>query len=60
MVTAGMSCPTKYTPADNAQATVQALQRTVPPAVPGKHLTLFKLLVKKVLNFITGKESFEL
>jgi fructose-bisphosphate aldolase class I len=35
MVTAGHSCPTKYSPADIATATVVALQRTVPPAVPG-------------------------
>lgn len=46
MVTAGMSCPTKYTPADNAQATVQALQRTVPPAVPG-------------VTFLSGGQSEE-
>jgi len=36
MVTAGMSCPKKYTPQDNARATVLALSRTVPPAVTGK------------------------
>jgi fructose-bisphosphate aldolase class I len=35
MVTAGQSCPTKYTPEDNARATVTALQRTMPAAVPG-------------------------
>ncbi|KAG8230871.1 hypothetical protein J437_LFUL011512 [Ladona fulva] len=35
MVTAGQSCPTKYTPQDIAKATVTALSRTVPPAVPG-------------------------
>jgi len=35
MVTAGQSCATKYTPIDNAKATVTALQRTVPAAVPG-------------------------
>lgn len=35
MVTAGHSCPKKYTPADVARATVTALQRGVPPAVPG-------------------------
>lgn len=46
MVTAGMSCPTKYTPADNAQATVQTLQRTVPPAVPG-------------VTFLSGGQSEE-
>jgi len=35
MVTAGQSCPHKYTPEQVAQATVTALQRGVPPAVPG-------------------------
>lgn len=35
MVTAGHSCATKYTPAQVAEATVTALSRTVPPAVPG-------------------------
>jgi fructose-bisphosphate aldolase class I len=35
MVTAGHSCPKKYTPQDIAKGTVTALQRTVPPAVPG-------------------------
>lgn len=36
MVTAGQSCPTKYTPAQVAEATVTALARTVPAAVPGE------------------------
>lgn len=35
MVTPGQSCPKKYTPQDIAKATVTALQRTVPVAVPG-------------------------
>jgi fructose-bisphosphate aldolase class I len=35
MVTAGQSCPKKYTCADIAKATVTALNRTVPAAVPG-------------------------
>jgi fructose-bisphosphate aldolase class I len=35
MVTAGFDCKKKYTPEDIARATVTALQRTVPPAVPG-------------------------
>lgn len=35
MVTAGQSCPTKFTPQQNAKATVTALGRTVPVAVPG-------------------------
>ena len=36
MVTAGHSCSTKYTPEEVAMATITALRRTVPPAVPGK------------------------
>lgn len=35
MVTAGQSCSTKYTSEQIAKATVTALQRTVPAAVPG-------------------------
>uniref|UniRef100_A0A8C8RVK7 Fructose-bisphosphate aldolase n=1 Tax=Pelusios castaneus TaxID=367368 RepID=A0A8C8RVK7_9SAUR len=35
MVTAGHSCPKKYTPHEVAMATVTALLRTVPAAVPG-------------------------
>ncbi|CAF2439781.1 unnamed protein product [Rotaria sp. Silwood2] len=35
MVTAGFDCKKKYTPKDVARATVTALQRTVPVAVPG-------------------------
>ncbi|XP_068111712.1 fructose-bisphosphate aldolase B-like isoform X1 [Hyperolius riggenbachi] len=35
MVTAGQSCPQKFTPEEVAMATVTALSRTVPPAVPG-------------------------
>ncbi|KAM6953464.1 fructose-bisphosphate aldolase B [Aplochiton taeniatus] len=35
MVTAGHSCPKKYTPQEVAMATVTALRRTVPAAVPG-------------------------
>lgn len=46
MVTAGQSCPTKYTAADIAHATVTALQRTVPAAVPG-------------ITFLSGGQSEE-
>lgn len=35
MVTAGQSCPKKYTHEQNALATVTALRRSVPAAVPG-------------------------
>lgn len=46
MVTAGQSCTKKYTAADIAKATVTALQRTVPPAVPG-------------ITFLSGGQSEE-
>lgn len=46
MVTAGQSCPTKYTAEDIAAATVTALARTVPPAVPG-------------VTFLSGGQSEE-
>lgn len=36
MVTAGQSCTKKYSHEENAKATVTALARTVPAAVPGK------------------------
>ena len=35
MVTAGQSCPKKYTAEQNGRATVVALSRGVPAAVPG-------------------------
>ena len=46
MVTAGQSCPKKYTPEQVALATVQALRRTVPVAVPG-------------VTFLSGGQSEE-
>lgn len=46
MVTAGQSCPTKYTPEQVAKATVTALSRTMPPAVPG-------------VTFLSGGQSEE-
>lgn len=46
MVTAGFQCPTQYTPEQNALATVTALSRTVPPAVPG-------------ITFLSGGQSEE-
>ncbi|XP_036402237.1 aldolase a, fructose-bisphosphate, b [Megalops cyprinoides] len=46
MVTAGHSCPHKYTPQEIAMATVTALRRTVPPAVPG-------------ITFLSGGQSEE-
>ncbi|CAG0898102.1 unnamed protein product [Cyprideis torosa] len=38
MVTAGQSCPVKFTAQEIAKATVTALSRTVPPAMPGDGL----------------------
>lgn len=46
MVTPGHSCPTKVTPQEIARATVEALQRTVPPAVAG-------------VTFLSGGQSEE-
>ncbi|XP_013779179.1 fructose-bisphosphate aldolase-like [Limulus polyphemus] len=46
MVTAGQSCPIKYTAQDISKATVTALQRTVPAAVPG-------------ITFLSGGQSEE-
>jgi len=46
MVLAGQDCPTKYTPQQAAIATVQALSRTVPGAVPG-------------ITFLSGGQSEE-
>ncbi|GFS80494.1 fructose-bisphosphate aldolase A, partial [Nephila pilipes] len=46
MVTPGQSCSKKYAPQDVAKATVTALQRTVPAAVPG-------------ITFLSGGQSEE-
>ncbi|XP_068126261.1 fructose-bisphosphate aldolase C [Hyperolius riggenbachi] len=46
MVTAGHACPKKYTSEEIAMATVTALRRTVPPAVPG-------------VTFLSGGQSEE-
>ncbi|KAL3857422.1 hypothetical protein ACJMK2_012095 [Sinanodonta woodiana] len=46
MVTAGQSCPKKYTSEDVGRATVTALSRAVPPAVPG-------------VTFLSGGQSEE-
>jgi len=46
MVLAGQSCPIKYTPQQVAEATVLALSRTVPAAVPG-------------ITFLSGGQSEE-
>uniref|UniRef100_A0A8C5KLT3 Fructose-bisphosphate aldolase n=1 Tax=Jaculus jaculus TaxID=51337 RepID=A0A8C5KLT3_JACJA len=46
MVTPGHACPIKYSPEEIAMATVTALRRTVPPAVPG-------------VTFLSGGQSEE-
>lgn len=46
MVTAGQACSHRYTPQENALATVTALRRTVPVAVPG-------------ITFLSGGQSEE-
>ena len=43
MVTAGQLCPDKHTCEENARATVQALSRAVPAAVPGKNFFFIRL-----------------
>lgn len=45
MVTAGHACTKKYTPEQVALATVTALHRTVPAAVPGNAFFLLRLTV---------------
>lgn len=49
MVTAGHACTKKYTPEQVAMATVTALHRTVPAAVPGRNF--FLLNSKSELSF---------
>uniref|UniRef100_A0A3Q2LD29 Fructose-bisphosphate aldolase n=2 Tax=Equus TaxID=9789 RepID=A0A3Q2LD29_HORSE len=46
MVTPGHACPIKYSPEEIAMATVTALRRSVPPAVPG-------------VTFLSGGQSEE-
>lgn len=54
MVTCGQSCKTKYTPEQVAQATVTALQRTVPAAVAGEpfkaYPTIFDRNLKRLVE----------
>lgn len=49
MVTAGQSCPKKYTPQEVAIATVTTLRRRVPAAVPGLYFLEFQKHVVIVL-----------
>lgn len=45
MVTPGHACTTKYAAEEIAFATVTALRRTVPPAVPGKKNQTYNSLI---------------
>ncbi|KTF79317.1 hypothetical protein cypCar_00043362 [Cyprinus carpio] len=54
MVTAGHSCPTKYSSEEIAMATVTALRRTVPPAV-----TAYKDSHDVGVTFLSGGQSEE-
>ena len=54
MVTAGHACTKKYTPEQVAMATVTALHRTVPAAVPGNAFNLLRL---RVLVFSPSEDS---
>lgn len=59
MVTAGHACTKKYTPEQVAMATVTALHRTVPAAVPGNAFFspgLAFVLQKGATNICTGLE----
>ena len=60
MVTAGHDCPTKYTPEQNALATVTALRRTVPPAMPGKHFLLRFEVMCLCINSVVFCEAMTL
>lgn len=51
MVTAGHSCPNKYSAEEIAMATVTALRRTVPPAVTGQMATSSPGLYSDTLSF---------
>ena len=50
MVTAGQFCATKYTPGQVAEATVTAMLRRVPPAVPGQSQVLTFFLFFQVMG----------
>lgn len=50
MVTAGHSCTKKYTPQEVAMATVTALRRTVPTAVPGECQLFPSRIISVYLN----------
>jgi fructose-bisphosphate aldolase class 1 len=53
MVTPGQSCTKKYTPEQIGEATVTALRRGVPSAVPGKHYFHFNFNCFLFLSQIT-------
>lgn len=59
MVTPGHACPIKYSPEEVAMATVTALRRTVPPAVPGTTLLSNLLLSSRlILRFLWSSGIF--
>lgn len=62
MVTAGHSCPIKYSSEEIAMATVTALRRTVPPAVTGQTPSCHSKLDLKILckNMFDTTEYFVL
>ena len=56
MVTAGHSCPTKYSGEEIAMATVTALRRTVPPAVTGqRQIDILKIYNNKLGHNLKGE-----
>lgn len=55
MVTSGMQAAKRSTPQENARATVTALQRTVPPAMPGKFC--FFVVYFKTKNYVSSFEK---
>lgn len=59
MVTPGHACPIKYSPEEIAMATVTALRRTVPPAVPGTKLLLSLLQVLTSSSVAQGSFTLE-
>lgn len=61
MVTAGHSCSHKYSNQEIAMATVTALRRTVPPAVPGQLNPQYSILLAsahlQTLNYLSNSHE---
>jgi fructose-bisphosphate aldolase class I len=53
MVSPGIDCPTRNTPEEIGLATLTALRRTVPPAMPGKILITSPLVFSRKKGVIT-------